>query len=260
MRFQVSGSQVLQAVLGALILLATAIQSKASITIVPHSNYDIRARADSGGIGGNSVTNHFNGVTIPTNATLDAEAQNTLFGLPMAYSHNTINWFTNGGQTILSFDVEHRLVGTVETAINELRFTANADAPFTISGFYNGGGSGGVFQTHQVNFIEDGTGTLFRQQTRNAGGGNFTFGTPGGNLIDSLVGTPAGNLIAGRSYTLFYSSFLEANGDPGTISALGNLTLTIGTLGQPGVVPEPLSLLVWVGLIGGAFAIKKYAA
>jgi hypothetical protein len=64
-----------------------------------------------------------------------------------------------------------------------------------------------------------------------------------------MNGSQAGKLIAGHNYSMVFQSNLQAvpDGDAGA-SAVGKFTLTIGEAAA-GVVPEPLSLFVWDGLI-----------
>jgi hypothetical protein len=199
-------------------------------------------------VGGIAVVQVFSGTTIPTSTTLNVVDGNT-------HSKNVIDWSVNGGQTILSFDMDHKRNGSVsslgQTDVTPLTFTANANEPFELSGYYNvtdiGASGSGVGMFAQL--VDETAGTApfsNTQNSRNTINEQFVLGETGGDDFNFLVGSLTGNLVAGHVYIFHFgynigSTPFENSG----ASALGNLTLKIGT------VPEPSSILI---CLAGIFA------
>src|SRR5262245_40613270 len=113
-------------------LAATLSPATADASITINQLHYVVAYA-SDGVGLAAQTN-FNSTAIPTSTSLDANDGT-------AYSRNRIEWSTVGGQTILSFDMDHRrestLFAVAQTYMGVLTFTANANAPYQLFGYYN---------------------------------------------------------------------------------------------------------------------------
>jgi hypothetical protein len=177
---------------------------------------------------------------------------------PNGYSNNSINWFLNGPQTVLSFDMQHGQTSSEQLAgfkSMQVYFTATSDDPFAISGYYDvtqlgshgGGGETKVALYEEtlpyfVPLFENTQLTTFLP-------GSMHFAIPGSVGIRPLLnGSPTGNLVAGHSYVLIFDFNIEATSTISSPSnAVGNLTLTIGN------VPEPTSaaLVAFAAMIFG---------
>jgi hypothetical protein len=220
--------------------------AEASITIT--SNDTIAIVNDQAGGNAGAV---FNGIAIPTSTTLDAvDGPN--------HSKNTIDWSTSGGQTILSFDMDHQRNGTLgsyaQTYDNVLNFTANSSAPYALSGYYHATDFGAnVSRVILDASLYDTTANTYlfynSQGSQASENEQFALGGTGGDNFNSLLGSLTGNLIGGHNYFLGFTAFIHAypDADQGA-SAVGNITLTIGE--RSAAVPEPTQLLIWTGLIG----------
>jgi hypothetical protein len=172
------------------------------------------------------------GTAIPTSTTVDAIDGN-------AHSKNVINWSISGGQTILSYEVDHTRTGTVESnstseTPSPIEFTANSSEPYELSGFYNVtdvGASGTVIYGCTLYDVTSGN-ILFEnsQGSRNTTNEQFVLGGAGGDFYNEVNGTLTGNVIAGHAYQLVFGFRISTwpNADSGA-SALGNFTLAIGT-------------------------------
>lgn len=199
----------------------------------------------------------FIGTTIPTHTTLNAAAGDV-------YSKNAIDWDVSGGQTVLSLGVDHKRTGDLASyaatanPLNALTFVANSNEPYELSGFYNvtDVGASGYDQIY-ADLLDVVSGDLFvnEQDSQSTPNQHFILGGTGGDLINNLYGSPTGNLIAGHTYQLFFGLFTGAPfaADSGA-SALGNITLKIGTATA---TPEPLSVIVWGGLILGVVVVAR---
>jgi len=194
---------------------------------------------------------NFQGTTIPASATVSAVAGSNS-------NDDTINWSFSGGQTILSYDMNHRRTGNqysfVRTENTRLEFTADSDEPYQITGYYNIAhvGRNGIASL-QVRLIDqtDGVDRFWNWQTSvSTKNEQFVVGGKGGDSTNVLQGSLTGNLIAGHVYNFYFKCVTSAY--PATdsgASALGNITLTIGT------VPEPSTLML-LGI--GAISLLGY--
>jgi hypothetical protein len=220
--------------------------ANASITITSNA---MTAYAYDGTSGGNGA--NFNGTSIPSSTSLNASDG-------PSSSQNYIDWTTNGSQTILSWDMEHKRIGqlnsTAETYEGGLYFSSDADTTYDLSGYYvvtdaATSSSGWVGQIVQ---LYDFTANIYlfanHQDSRSTHDESFTLGGLSGDYSNSLAGSLTGNLLAGHNYQLYFDirTLAIPDGDAGA-SALGNLTLKIGE--APAAVPEPLSAIVWGCLV-----------
>ena len=203
---------------------------QASITITD-TLVGARASKDSFGFD----LKQFIGETIPTSTTLNAVDGN-------AYSKTVINWSVSGNQTILSFGMDHRRTGVDGSEANSpgtVRFTANANLPYEFSGYYNVSDFGVAgYVLYDVSLLDLNT-SLFvfenRQDSGSTSNERFLLGEVGGDTSNSLSGSSTGNLIAGHDYRIDFEAYIYAlTQDAAGASALGNLTLTIGTTPKPG--------------------------
>lgn len=207
-----------------------------------------------------SETKSFGGTTIPTvpdPAILDA----SMIGGPgETYSKNSVNWSVDGAQTILSFDISHKTTGVpvisdntfnswaaTEAVIQPLNFTADVDATYELSGFYNVT----IVSTSYIGYqqfvilvdVTDVTGEKVLFFENSGVQETFIDESVSSALGDEVIqGSLTGNLIAGHTYDLIFSynisQFFLPN-DPW--SAVGNLTLEIEAIDS---IPEPTSLAI----------------
>ena len=208
-------------------LTLTATGARATITIV-HSQFNADVSADLQIALGTAIVDQ-----IPAVVMLDVSAGT-------AFSKNTIDWSLIGNQTVLSFVMDHQLGGSASVA-GGAEFIANTNEPYALSGYYNATdvvGSGLVSQYARLSDETDGT-ILFdnTQKSLSTTNEQFVLGGLAGDSNNNLVGSLTGNLIAGHSYilSLEYQVMSDENSHA---SALGNLTLGIGT------VPEPSTLMM----------------
>jgi hypothetical protein len=214
--------------------------AQASITI-NETSLDAQATEPNG-----QVEQYFYGTSIPTSTTVSAVVGS-------AHNNTTINWSFSGGQTILSFDMDHKRPAGGSAAQTYMgigaavmSFTANADAAYTVSGFYNATDVGKIGFVYEGIWLHDITANipLFdnSQESRNTANEQFVVGETGGDTSNSLSGSSTGILIAGHEYSLNFEYFIFPHlfGDSGA-SALGNATLTINDIAAP--EPSTLSLL-----------------
>jgi hypothetical protein len=215
------------------IVSLVAANTEASITINSSRTY---AFAEA-------VAQLFVGTTIPTHTTLNVTSDGGNI------NKTTIDWSSGDGQTIFSFDMDHYRPGTqysrteTELEAGGLKFTANSNEPYKLSGYYDATdvGAPGDLQMY-VELKDLGTqATLFsnKQESNSTHNEQFALGSMGGDYVNSLSGSLAGDFIVGHSYLLTAVVFIEAYPDRDSgVSALGNITLKIGT------VPEPSTLLL----------------
>src|SRR4051794_38865077 len=91
-----------------LCLVLSIIASTAEAGITIDSSQILAASREAPG---NFVFEGFSGTTIPTSTTVNAISTNS-------HSNNTINWSDNGGLTVLSFDMDHKRIGTINSRAN----------------------------------------------------------------------------------------------------------------------------------------------
>jgi hypothetical protein len=229
---------------GALAALIPGV-AHASIQITYNSTY---TKTNDGS--GSSDFDYFAGMTVPTSTTLTASAGGNS-------SNTTIDWSTSGGQTTLFFDMEHLRTGTqgsYSRTSGYLYFTATADATYALSGDYqvddDSADDSGIVVQGAYLYDQTANESLFKgyQDSRSTHDEQFTLGGMDGDYYYSLDSGSSltGNLIAGHQYLFDFGAIIHAypTADSGA-SAEGNFTLTIT---DNSAVPEPLSLLVWVGL------------
>jgi hypothetical protein len=200
----------------------------------------------------------FTGISITTPVTVRALTETST-------STNFINWTTAGGETVLAFDIFHFRDGEPSSgasSVERLRFTANASAAFELSGYYDvsDGGlqSGSVFLSASLADITAG-GFLFTNQQFSADTHNeqFTLGEMAGDTTNNLQGSLAGMFTLGHSYELRFHTSVTADPDEDLgAAAIGNITLTIGERATA-ATPEPVSMLVWGGLIAAAGLVTQ---
>lgn len=228
--------------LSAVILFASFVllvgSAQAVVTVTSNQLYVYTA----GDVG---VEDYFLGTTIPTHT-----AVNVTDGI--SHSNNNIDWDVIAGQTVFSFDIDHRRTGeaasTVWTRSETLKFTVDTDQPYEASGFYNvtnlDTSGTGVVQMQAS--LSDSTGSEpgfnSGQLSGNTHNEQFVLGGLGGDDSggSSFGGSLTGNLIAGHVYEFSFNYMIATipNIDAGA-TALGNITLKIGT-----AVPEPSTLLL----------------
>ena len=221
-----------------LVLLART--DAAGITI--NTTAAVANASDLIGVAANEV---FTGTAIPTSTTLDAVDGN-------AHSKNVIDWLVNGGQTVLSFNMDHKRNGSTSshaiTYVSPLTFTANSNATYELSGYFNVtdvGASGSVFHHVQLSDVTAGVALFSNQQVSiNTINEQFVVGGSGGDDFNFGVGSLTGPLTAGHVYNLYLHNEINAIPfDDSGASAVGNLTLKIVT------VPEPSSVLLCLAAI-----------
>jgi hypothetical protein len=199
------------------------------------------------------------GISIPTHVGVSA-------GSEISSSTSEIEWFSAGGQTVLAYDLDHQRGGELfSTAMTEhtLRFTASATAPFELSGGYNVSDVSAVQSgfIHLFANLLDITGGAYlfenSQTSINTHDEHFTLGETGGDNFNFLFGSLTGTLIAGHMYEFSFNGRTVASPDQDTgAAATGNITFTIGVRAS-GAAPEPLSMLVWGGLIAAVGLITQ---
>ena len=140
-----------------------------------------------------------------------------------------------------------------------LVFTANSAGSYQLSGGYSvtdAGVPGSAFIFAQL-LDTTANEVLFENEQVSAATPNQQFvlgGTDGDTHV--LIGRLTGTLIKDHIYQLTAGEAIQATEpDDMGASALGNITLTIDTAAT---VPEPLSLMVWVGLILGAGIVAHH--
>lgn len=219
-------------------------------TVVVLGNYTQASVADGTGEASDSITD----ATLPVMTSLDVAQGGT-------HSNNGLDWTTSGGQTTLSFEVDHLRVGETSAQTRtfvDFPFSVDADTSYEATGFYNvadnGANDNGQVEFH-VRLSTIGTDEdifdnyLISNATHDE---QFTLGSLGGDQLDIFVGSTTGILVPG-SYRLFIdmSILSNANGDAGA-SALGNITLTLGS-----AIPEPASILIVVGMLAGVCQSRR---
>lgn len=231
---------------------------------VTGSNVTTRASDDTGSIVEVTSTS----TTIPTSETLTITEGNSSSTTAISYSGNA-------NSTTFSWDAEISIdnTGGLSTAsccdfadsFNDfLFFTADVDATYSISGFYDHSGPAGTTVFFEAWLFDSGT-YLFRDvsESRSTANESFVLGDIGdGDYSNTNVGELTGSLIAGHSYTFFYQSWiqaLDADDLETEVSAIGNINVTLNV----STVPPPASVFLFssglLGLMGVSRGIKRNA-
>jgi hypothetical protein len=252
-------------ILGACFIALTAPRITWAAPIsVTGSNVTTRASDDTGSIVEVTSTS----TTIPTSETLTITEGNSS-------STTVISYSGNANSTTFSWDAEISIdnSGGLSTpaccdfadSFNDfLFFTADVDATYSISGFYDHSGPVGTTVFFEAWLFDSGT-YLFRDvsESRSTANEYFVLGDVGdGDYSNTNVGELTGNLIAGHSYTFFYQSWiqaLDADDLETEVSAIGNSNVTLDI----SAIPVPASVFLFssgfLGLIGFSRGIKKSA-
>jgi PEP-CTERM motif len=233
-------------------LSLSLIAATAEATITTFNAFFYAEKAVEGGFGGGDEVADLNSRTIPTSTTVNVGNLNY-------HSDNSINWFVNSGQTVLSFDMDHKRPGGVSQFARTrfgLVFAVNSNEPYELSGFYNAtdvASSGSVWLSVELKAdspTNSTTMTLDKQVSSNTINEQFVVGCAGGDSINESLGSLTGTLFPGYIYGFNYTIYTEATPDADSgASAFGNITLKIGT------VPEPSTLLL---LAIGAISLLGY--
>jgi hypothetical protein len=132
-----------------------------------------------------------------------------------------------------------------------LRFTANGDAAFALSGSLSGSGSDSALLGLFVELFDITAGgtTLFLQisDALSQNPASLTVGTAAGDTIDVLEGATAGALVAGHTYglTMIYNVLPSFSGT-GTYFATGDFSFEVTAI--PEAAALPLFVLALAGL------------
>jgi len=173
----------------------------------------------------------------------------------------TTDWQDFGSSAVFDFSLEQQRAGAEGSyAVSferSLFFTANQDTSYALEGFYALTGAGAVYS--DISLLDRTTGfemTLFQDisYSLNTLDEVFVLGDIGdGDTANTNVGSLTGILIAGRSYKFTSTQSIQLlDGPDSGATALGNLSLTVGT------VPEPESLAIFaVGLAVLGFRRRK---
>lgn len=185
----------------------------------------------------------FTGTTIPTHTTVDKTDG-------AATSNNNVDWYVSGDQTILSLDMNHSRPGTGSSLAQTLlflNFTAIDNGTYELSGYYDVTDVGDPGRTTLYGQFYDITASesLFWNESESLlSNASHELGVSG-----FMFGSLTGNVIAGHEYQFYGFATIHAYPDDNSgASAVGNITLKIGTADANGALPEPFSLMVWVGL------------
>jgi hypothetical protein len=176
------------------------------------------------------VADSFTGNTIPTHTTLDPVNGD-------AYSKNAIDWYVSGGRTILSLGMDHQRTGAQYSYASSyaiLKFTANSNEPFDLSGYYDVsdvGANGEVIVNVKLTDLTSSAILFFNKQySKSTPNEQFVLGGTGGDFSNTLTGGLTGNLIAGHNYVLdAYGQIQAYSAADSGATVLGNFTLAIGT-------------------------------
>ncbi len=181
-------------------------------------------------------------------------------------SHSTtdFSWSTSPGQTIFNYDITQSRGGDGDaySYVYHLDFTANEDATYLLSGYYNVTNVGAETGTIQLTAqlwdytppLPISTLAYSSQVSLDATNPAFTLGGTAGE-VNSNVGSLFGNLVAGHTYYFQQIARTSAINPNWSATATGNINLTI----TRAAVPEPSTIAMWsiVGLIGGIIAWRK---
>jgi hypothetical protein len=227
----------LMVVLFACIFCAAA---QAAVTVL---NNDFRAHASLGPRNDMSMTH--TGVAIPT--VPDPLHVDAVIG--EAHSKNVVNWTVSGGQTVFSFDTDLKRIGVGPSSAYvvqfALEFAVDEDAPYQLSGFLNVtdvGETEGGYVNQSATLYDSSAGVIpfsGQQQSVRTHDEEFILGGLEGDEINQLHpgSSLMGMLFADHTYTLSYLYMIAAEEDADSgASAVGNLTLKIGTVPEPSAV------------------------
>lgn len=191
---------------------------------------------------------YFSGNTIPTFETLIAVRGGQL-------NETTVDWYQNGGQTVLSLDMAHQRTGEQDSrteTIQIINFTATSNAPYELLGYYDvkDHEAPGYVVLYTLLFDKTIPITLFRnlQDSRETPDEQFVLGESGGDRSNILAGSLTGNLIKDHVYQFWAYARNRAYPDPDSGgSGVGNVTLKIGVVPEPSAIAQLGSLLLLMG-------------
>lgn len=194
--------------------------------------------------------------TVPDPALFDVVDGDT-------YAKNVIDWSIVGGQTIFSFDTNYYRNGNrlaIASMTAGLEFVANETAPYELSGYLNVSdvdpSKSGIVEFGARLFDETSGSLLFSNQlkSRDSHDEEFVLGGSGGDRVNGVEGSMMGTLFAGHRYSMNFIANIQTDSidfpgdaDAGA-SAIGNLTLKIGTVPEPSAVAL-CSLFAVLGVI-----------
>ncbi|MBK6471195.1 MAG: PEP-CTERM sorting domain-containing protein [Betaproteobacteria bacterium] len=231
-------------------LVLTALGVTAQVTAAPITidSSTLSTAAYAGAIGG------FIDTDVDVSTAFGARTLSSAVGGSSATT--AINWQDTGSGALFDFDFAHVRTGTTQayaySGDNVLRFTVGqSDTTYVLSGQYAMTGTANniyasvrlVDETAQTNPFFD------ISRSTNSADESFVLGVAGdADDLNATFGNLAGTLLAGHSYTFYYTHFVEAQRPNNGATATGCLTLAIGgaTGGDEcgiggGSVPEPSS-------------------
>lgn len=125
-------------------------------------------------------------------------------------------------------------------------FTVDADVAYTLGGSF----SNSFGMTFFTSYLYDYTNGqyLFSDAQQNRGAFTTVLGGPEGNFPSAPVGSLTGTLLAGHEYRWWAFASTRWFQEDGGATASGYASLTFGDAAQeePGAVPAPASLVVWL--------------
>jgi len=249
--------------LSALLITAFTVPAALAIPITVTSNNIFSYAYDD------ATTNNqqnYTDTTVPATQTLTASSGNSS-------STTNINYSGNANSAIFAVDMLHSIDNSAgitsglccdiaQTTNSSLFFTANSNASYSISGFYESVSSAGTRIFLDVYLQDLTTGTmLFRDLSMSENIINESFvldGLAEGNIMSSALGSLTGNLTTGNNYRFFFNSITQAFSAGKTTaiaSANGYVSLSIGT---PAAVSEPSILMLMVIGILAMSMLQKY--
>jgi hypothetical protein len=228
-------------------VVAIASTAEATITIVRNSLFAI---ADQSGVGDRK---EFTAIAVPT--APDPFQLEAVHG--DVYAKSTIDWSVVGGQTVLSFDTHQGRTGLPGSTSflyqRQMQFLAHETTSYELTGFLHvadvGATEAGLVELSATLYDTDTGVYLFsgEQRSDNTHDEQCSLGELGGDESNSLRpgSSLTGSLVEGHTYFFqFYSAISASDPDSGA-SAMGNVTLKIGS------VPEPSTL--WLATICALF-------
>lgn len=248
------------------VFIALATQSQAGLITVTSNN--VTSSVGDGGTVPTSVASDTSSETsIPTIDTVSASVGANESTTTYEFSQTT-------EAASLEFDWDHMRTGVARANAYSgvsLAFTANADATYDISAFYDMTGD------HEIRFFAqlfDQTTGIVRllrnsQESKDTLDETFLLGETGGDESNLQEGSLTGSLASGHEYVLNFNMSIQAiDFGLGGVTSTGataegslNLTITESPAAQP--VPEPSTLallgLGGLGLCGSRWRRKQQA-